>query len=101
MILFKKFIILLTLLLIINCQTIDKKISETTDKENKLLSEFLGKKSEALKEKFGEPDVINLEVPYKIYVYYKKNLLIKCTREFFINPKTDLLEKFTSKNCIK
>src|SRR5210317_1547072 len=82
--------ILVILLAISHCQTIDKKINETTDKENKLLSEYLGKKSEVLKVKFGEPDVINLEVPYKIYVYYKKNLLVKCTREFFINPKTDL-----------
>ena len=97
----KNIILFILLLAISHCQTIDKKINETTDKENKLLSEYLGKKSDALKVKFGEPDVINLEVPYKTYIYYKKNLLVKCTREFFINPKTDLVEKFTSKNCIK
>ena len=97
----KNIILVILLLAISHCQTIDKKINETTDKENKLLSEYLGKKSDALKVKFGEPDVINLEAPYKTYIYYKKNLLVKCTREFFINSKTDLVEKFTSKNCIK
>ena len=97
----KKIFFLCVLISLTNCQTIDKKINETTDKENKMLSEFLGKKSKDLKSSFGEPNIINLDVPYKIYVYNKKNLLVKCTREFYINPKTDLVEKFTSKNCIK
>ena len=62
--------------------------------ETKMLSKFLGKKSSTIKTELGEPDLINFNIPYKTYIYYKKNLLIKCTREFFINPKTDLIEKF-------
>jgi hypothetical protein len=58
-----------------NCETIDKKVTETTEKENKILSKFLGAKSDVVKNKFGEPDTINLESPYKVYVYNKKNLL--------------------------
>ena len=84
-----------------NCETIDKKVTETTEKENKILSKFLGAKSDVVKNKFGEPDTINLESPYKVYVYSKKNLLITCSREFYINPKTDIVEKFKSQNCIK
>lgn len=84
-----------------NCETIDKKVTETTEKENKILSKFLGTKSDVVKNQFGEPDIINFETPYKVYVYNKKNLLITCTREFYINPKTDSVEKFKSQNCIK
>ena len=80
---------------------IDKKVNDTTEKETTMLTKFLGEKSSAIRLTFGEPNKIDLEVPYKIYTYYKKNLLIKCTREFFINPKTDLVEKFNSKNCIQ
>ena len=39
----KKFFFLCILISLTNCQTIDKKINETTDKENKMLSEFLRK----------------------------------------------------------
>lgn len=91
----------LFIILFTACETIDKKIDETMKEETKMLSKFLGKESSTIKTKLGEPDLINFNIPYKTYIYYKKNLLIKCTREFFINPKTDLIEKFNSKNCIK
>ena len=45
MIYYKKIFFLCILISLTNCQTIDKKINETTDKENKMLSEFLGKKA--------------------------------------------------------
>lgn len=89
------------LLLLISCDTLDKKVNDNTKKETAMLTKFLGEKSESIRLTFGEPNKIDLEAPYKIYTYYKKNLLIKCTREFFINPKTDLVEKFNSKNCIQ
>jgi len=97
----KIFSCMLFIILFTACETIDKKIDETMKEENKMLSKFLGKKSSTIKIELGEPDLINFNIPYKTYIYYKKNLLIKCTREFFINPKTDLIEKFNSKNCIK
>ena len=97
----KTFSCMLFIILFAACETIDKKIDETMKEETKMLSKFLGKKSYTIKTELGEPDLINFNIPYKTYIYYKKNLLIKCTREFFINPKTDLVEKFNSKNCIK
>ena len=97
----KTFSCMLFIILFAACETIDKKIDETMKEETKMLSKFLGKKSSTIKIELGEPDLINFNIPYKTYIYYKKNLLIKCTREFFINPKTDLVEKFNNKNCIK
>jgi hypothetical protein len=87
--------------LLSNCETIDKKVTEKTDRENEKLSKYLGGKSEVVKKDFGEPNKIILETPYKIYLYSKTNMLITCTREFFVNPKTDVVEKFKSQNCIK
>lgn len=97
----KNFIYIFLLLSLTNCETIDKKVTEKTDQENQLLSKYLGVKSDKIKQDFGEPDKINLELPHKVYLYNKKNLLITCTREFFINPKSDTVEKFKSQNCIK
>jgi len=87
--------------LLSNCETIDKKVTEKTDRENEKLSKYLGLTSEAVKKDFGEPSKIILETPYKVYLFSKTNMLITCTREFFINPKTDVVEKFKSQNCIK
>ena len=87
--------------LLSNCETIDKKVTEKTDRENEKLSKYLGLTSEAVKKDFGEPNKIILETPYKVYLFRKTNMLITCTREFFINPKTDVVEKFKSQNCIK
>jgi len=97
----KYFIYIILFFSLTYCETIDKKVTETAEKENQILSKFLGAKSDVVKNKFGEPDTINLESPYKVYVYNKKNLLITCSREFYINPKTDIVEKFKSQNCIK
>ena len=87
--------------LLSNCETIDKKVTEKTDRENEKLSKYLGLTSQAVKKDFGEPNKIILETPYKVYLFSKTNMLITCTREFFINPKTDVVEKFKSQNCIK
>jgi len=82
------------------CETIDKKIDETMKEETKMLSKFLGKESSTIKTKLGEPDLINFNIPYKTYIYYKKNLLLKLTKKFFLNPKKILNKKLKKKNNI-
>jgi hypothetical protein len=93
------FLFLLPVLLLSSCTYIDKKTQEAMDKEQGLLSKYLSKKSSVLKQDLGEPDKIVPESPYKIYVYDKKQFIINCKREFYINAKTDIVEKFTSSNC--
>ena len=54
------FAILYTLLLISisGCQTISKKIEDTTDKEKQELSKWLNKPEEDLKSFYGQPDKV-------------------------------------------
>ena len=83
-----------------SCSYVDKEISKSLDKEKKILDQYLGKKSNLLKEKLGEPTKIKFISPYKIYIYKKSQLVITCERSFYINPKKDIVEKYDSKNCI-
>lgn len=95
-----KFMIITSFFLITQCSYVDKEVSKSQDKEKKILNQFLGKKSSYLKTKLGEPSKIDFKSPYKIYIYKKSQLIITCERQFYINPKKDIVEKFDSKNCI-
>ena len=98
----KKFLgILFTLFLIglTGCQTVSKKIEDTTSKEEKLLSKWLNKSEENLKIFYGQPDKVEfLSSRNRNYVYIKKKYNIKCERKFEINP-SNVVVGFSSKNC--
>ncbi len=98
----KKFLgILFTLFLIglTGCQTVSKKIEDTTSKEEKLLSKWLNKSEENLKIYYGQPDKVEfLSSRNRNYVYIKKKYNIKCERKFEINP-SNVVVGFSSKNC--
>ncbi len=95
------FAILYTLLLISvsGCQTVSKKIEDTTDKEKQDLSKWLNKPEEDLKSFYGQPDKIEfLKTRNRNYVYITKKFKIKCERKFEINSK-NIVVGFSSKNC--
>ena len=97
----KFFEILFTLFLIAltGCQTVSKKIEDTTSKEEKLLSKWLNKSEENLKIYYGQPDKVEfLSSRNRNYVYIKKKYNIKCERKFEINP-SNVVVGFSSKNC--
>jgi len=97
---FKKLTILSSFFFAFQCVYVDKEISKSQEKEKKILEKYLGKKSNSLKSRFGKPEKITFESPYKIYLYKKSQLIVKCERRFYINPKKDIIEKFDSQNCI-
>ena len=97
---FKKLTILSSFFFVFQCVYVDKEISISQEKEKKILEKYLGKKSNSLKLQFGNPEKITFESPYKIYLYKKSQLIVKCERRFYINPKKDIIEKFDSQNCI-
>ena len=97
---FTKLTILSLFLLSFQCTYIDKEISKSQKKEKTILERYLGKKSSSLKSRFGNPEKIVFNSPYKIYIYKKSQLVITCERRFYINPKKDIIEKFDSQNCI-
>ena len=95
------FAILYTLLLISvsGCQTVSKKIEDTTDKEKQDLSKWLNKPEEDLKSFYGQPDKIEfLKTRNRNYVYITEKFKIKCERKFEINSN-NIVVGFSSKNC--
>ena len=95
------FAILYTLLLISisGCQTVSKKIEDTTDKEKKELSKWLNKTEEDLKSFYGQPDKVEfLKTRNRNYIYITEKYKIKCERKFEVNPR-NIVVGFSSKNC--
>ena len=95
------FTILYTLFLIsfTGCQTVSKKIEDTTSKEEKELSKWLNKPEEDLKSFYGQPDKVEfLKTRNRNYVFITEKYKIKCERKFEVNPK-NIVVGFSSKNC--
>ena len=95
------FAILYTLLLVsvAGCQTVSKKIEDTTAREEKELSKWLNKSEESLKSFYGQPDKVEfLKTRNRNYLYFTEKYKIKCERKFEINPK-NIVIGFSSKNC--
>ena len=95
------YLILFTSLLIslIGCQTVSKKIEDTTTKEEQELSKWLNKSEEDLKSFYGLPDKVEfLKTRNRNYVYITEKYKIKCERKFEVNPR-NIVVGFSSKNC--
>ena len=95
------FAILYTLLLISlgGCETVSKKIEDTTNKEKQELSKWLNKSEEDLKSFFGQPDKVEfLKTRNRNYVYKTEKYKIRCERKFEISPR-NIVVGFSSKNC--
>ena len=95
------FAFLYTLLLIscAGCQTVSKKVEDTTAREEKELSKWLNKPEESLKSFYGQPDNIEfLKTRNRNYIYKTEKYKIKCERKFEINPR-NIVVGFSSKNC--
>ena len=95
------FTILYTLFLIsfTGCQTVSKKIEDTTTKEEQELSKWLNKPEEDLKSFYGQPDKVEfLKTRNRNYVYITEKYKIKCERKFEVNPR-NIVVGFSSKNC--
>ena len=95
------FAILYTLLLVsfAGCQTVSKKIEDTTAKEEKELSKWLNKPEESLKIFYGQPDKVEfLKSRNRNYIYITEKYKIKCERKFEVNPR-NIVVGFSSKNC--
>ena len=95
------FSILYTLFLIslTSCQTVSKKIEDTTAKEEQELSKWLNKPEEDLKSFYGQPDKVEfLKTRNRNYVYVTKKYRIKCERKFEVDIR-NIVVVFSSKNC--
>ena len=84
---------------ITGCETVSKKINDTTVKEEKELSKWLNQSEENLKSFYGQPDKVEfLKSRNRNYVYITVKYKIKCERKFEVNPR-NIVVGFSSKNC--
>ena len=94
--------ILYTLILfsILGCQTVSKKIDDTTTQERKELTKWLNKPESELKNFFGQPDKIEfLESRNRNYVYVTEKYKIRCERKFEVNASGTIIG-FSTSGCI-
>ena len=81
------------------CQTVSKKIEDTTVMEQKELSKWLNKSELELKSFYGQPDKVEfLNSRNRNYIYVTEKYRIKCVRKFEVNPR-NMIVGFSSKNC--
>ena len=93
------FFIVVSLFMIIGCQTIEKKSQSAIKKENEKLSKFLQQPESELKIVMGEPDsIIKDDKGSTFLVYTKKKYSITCERKFEID-QNKMIVGFTSKGC--
>tara|TARA_X000001036_G_C20036199_1_gene544922 strand:+ start:212 stop:505 length:294 start_codon:yes stop_codon:yes gene_type:complete len=95
----KIFNIILISILLIGCETIEKKSQSTINKENERLSKFLQQPESELKIVMGVPDEITHDDKgSKFFIYSKKKYNITCIRKFEID-KNKMIVGFSSKGC--
>ena len=95
-------IIFITIILsttIAGCQTVKQKTDTIVEKENKKLSEFIGKSASKLQMELGKPDedFKNAKGNFE-FVYNTKKYLIPCERRFEINSE-NIVVGFVSNGC--
>ena len=89
----------IVIVLLSGCQTIKQKTDAIVEKENKKLSQFIGKSSQDLKNSLGNPDEDFLnENRNLVLVYNTKKYGISCERRFEINSKLVVIG-FVSNGC--
>ncbi len=97
--LFLSILYTLFLILLVGCQTVSKKIEDTTSQEEKELNKWLNKSEEDLKSFYGQPDKVEfLKTRNRKYVYITEKYKIKCERKFELNSR-NIVVGFSSKNC--
>ena len=98
--LFLKILYTFYLISLFGCETVSKKIEDTTAKEEKKMMKWLNKSESSLKIEFGQPDKINFKESSRnrFYVYISKKYNIKCERIFELDAR-NIVVGYTSKNC--
>ena len=82
-----------------NCQTIKQKTDVIIEKENKKLSQYIGKTSNNLQMELGKPDEDFINEKGNLELVYKtKKYGIKCERKFEVDSNL-IVVGFVSNGC--
>ena len=92
-------IILISFVLIVGCQSIKEKTNKIVEKENEKLSKYISKPASVLQMDLGKPDedFTNSKGNFE-FVYNTKKYGIPCERRFEINPD-NIIIGFVSNGC--
>ena len=92
--------VILSILFVTSCQTIDKKTQEIIKKENEKLSQFIGQPETELKIVMGNPDEeLKDNRGVRFLIYKSKKYTVKCERKFEVN-ELGMVIGFSSKGCL-
>ena len=94
-------IIILIMLMVQGCQTVQNKTNSIVEKEEKYLEKFIHKKVEKVIQEFGEPTQYLSPDPESgggKLIYNTKKLGIKCVRTFEVD-ESERIVGFSSKGC--
>ena len=94
-------ILILMMLMVHGCQSVQNKTNKIVEKEEKYLEKFIHKKIEKVIQEFGEPTQYLLPDPESgggKLIYSTKKLGIKCLRTFEVD-ETERVVGFSSKGC--
>ena len=95
----RTFFIVVYLLTITGCQTIEDKADKIGKKEIKEISKFLQQPESELKIEMGEPDeTIHNEKGSKFLIYKKKKYGITCEKKFEID-QSNMIVAVSSRGC--
>ena len=97
---FKSVISLLILIIFFSgCQTVKKKTDAVIEKENKMLSEYIGQSATKLQMELGKPDEdFENEKGNFVAIYNTKKYGFPCERRFEINSEK-IVVGFASNGC--
>ena len=92
-------IFFVTLFLLAGCQTVKKKTDAVIEKENKMLSKYIGQSATKLQMDLGKPDEdFENEKGNFVMIYNTKKYGFPCERRFEINPEK-IVVGFASNGC--
>ena len=92
--------VILGILFVSSCETIDKKTQEIIKKENEKLSQFIGQPETELKIVMGNPDEeLKDNRGVRFLIYKSKKYTVKCERKFEVN-ELEMVIGFSSKGCL-
>ena len=89
-----------SIVILSGCQAVKKKSEKIIKKEDDMLSKFLGRSIEELKNDMGQPSATNYsDNGNKVLVYKTTKYTVLCERKFEVSNANTII-KYSSNGCI-
>ena len=89
-----------SIVILSGCQAVKKKSEKIIKKEDDMLSKFLGRSTEELKNDMGQPsETLYTDNGNKVLVYKTTKYTVLCERKFEVSDANTVI-KYSSNGCI-